>query len=229
VLIQGLFGKYTVVLKLYPAIVTLHLLGGAVLLALLVRQREAYRGRSLRLSPGLRPWVPLSLLVVMLQIALGGWVSTNYAVLACQGFPTCNGQWWPQMDFAAGFQILRELGRTADGGFLPSTALVAIHWVHRLFALVVVAMLLGLAWALRRAPDTRPWAVALVALLVWQVGSGMANVVLQWPLLAALMHTSGAAALVGVLTALWVRCRAAPFLIRPDVQTGSLQPVHSLP
>ncbi len=229
VLVQGLFGKYTVVLKLYPAIVTLHLLGGVVLLALLVRQREAYRGRSLTLSPGLRLWVPLSLLAVMLQMALGGWVSTNYAVLACQGFPTCNGQWWPQMDFAAGFQLLRELGRTAEGGFLPSAALVAIHWVHRLFALVVVALLLGLALNLRRARDTRPWALALLGLLVWQVGSGMANVVLQWPLLAALMHTAGAAAMVGVLTALWVRSRVEPFSIRSDVQTGSLQPLHSLP
>ncbi|MFD2452809.1 COX15/CtaA family protein [Ideonella paludis] len=160
---------------------------------------------------------------------IGGWVSTNYAVLACQGFPSCNGQWWPQMDFAAGFELLRELGRTAEGGFLPSAALVAIHWVHRLFALVVVALLLALAWGLHRAPDTRPWAFALVGLLLWQVGSGMANVVLQWPLLAALMHTAGAAAMVGVLTALWVRSRAAPLSIRSDVQTGSLQPLHSLP
>lgn len=229
VLIQGLFGKYTVVLKLYPAIVTLHLLGGVVLLALLVRQREAYRGRSLTLPPRLRFWVPVSLMAVLLQMALGGWVSTNYAVLACQGFPTCNGQWWPEMDLSAGFQVLRELGRTAEGGFLPAAALVAIHWVHRLFAVVVVALLLGLAWGLRRAPETRPWGLALVALLVWQVGSGMANVVLQWPLLAALMHTAGAAAMVGVLTALWVRCRTQAFSIRSDVQTGSLQPLHSLP
>ena len=229
VLIQGLFGKYTVVLKLYPAIVTLHLLGGVVLLALLVRQREAYRGRSLTLPPRLRFWVPVSLMAVLLQMALGGWVSTNYAVLACQGFPTCNGQWWPEMDLSAGFQVLRELGRTAEGGFLPAAALVAIHWVHRLFAVVVVALLLGLAWGLRRAPETRPWGLALVALLVWQVGSGMANVVLQWPLLAALMHTAGAAAMVGVLTALWVRCRTQASSIRSDVQTGSLQPLHSLP
>lgn len=229
VLIQGLFGKYTVVLKLYPAIVTLHLLGGVVLLALLVRQREGFAGHALPLSPVLRPLIPLSLWVVLLQIALGGWVSTNYAVLACQGFPTCNGQWWPDMDVAAGFQVLRELGRTAEGGFLPSAALVAIHWMHRLFALVVVGLLLRLAFLLNRTSDTRPWALCLVGLLVWQVGSGMANVVLQWPLLAALMHTAGAAALVGVLTALWVRSRAVPSLIRSDVQTGSLQPVHSLP
>ncbi|MDZ7813147.1 MAG: COX15/CtaA family protein [Ideonella sp.] len=229
VLIQGLFGKYTVVLKLYPAIVTLHLLGGVVLLALLVRQREAYLGRSLLVGPSFRPWVVFSLLAVMLQIALGGWVSTNYAVLACQGFPTCNGQWWPNMDLAAGFEILRELGRTADGDFLPSTALVGIHWVHRLFAVLVVALLLNLAWTLRRTPEARPWAMSLLCLLMWQVGSGMANVVLQWPLLAALMHTAGAAALVGLLTALWVRCRSEPFSTRPDVQTGSLQPLHSLP
>lgn len=228
VLIQGLFGKYTVVLKLYPAIVTLHLLGGVVLLALLVRQREAYLGRHLHLRPGLRPWLALSLFAVLMQMVLGGWVSTNYAVLACQGFPSCNGQWWPEMDFAAGFEFLRELGKTADGRFLPSSALVAIHWVHRLFALVVTALLLGLASRLWPEVRTRNWAIALVALLLWQMGSGMANVVLQWPLLAALMHTAGAAALVGVLTSLWVRGRSAPLSIRPDVQAGSLGTLHSL-
>lgn len=228
VLIQGLFGKYTVILKLYPAIVTLHLLGGVVVLALLVRQREAYLGRQVVLRPKLRPWLALSLLAVVLQMALGGWVSTNYAVLACQGFPGCNGQWWPEMDLAAGFEILRELGKTGDGGFLPSAALVAIHWVHRLFALVVTGLLLGLASQLWRDAGSRQWALALVALLAWQVGSGLANVVLQWPLLAALMHTAGAAALVGVLTSLWVRGRPASLSIRPDVQAGSLGSLHSL-
>jgi cytochrome c oxidase assembly protein subunit 15 len=95
VIVQGLFGKFTVTLKLYPAIVTLHLLGALVLLGLLAVQREAFRARPLVLSPPLRRPGVVVLAVLVLQIALGGWVSTNYAVLACSGFPACNGQWWP--------------------------------------------------------------------------------------------------------------------------------------
>ncbi|TDM09607.1 MAG: heme A synthase [Ideonella sp. MAG2] len=220
VLIQGLFGKYTVVLKLYPAIVTLHLLGGVVLLALLVRQREAYVGTPWPVSSRLKPWIPITLAAVLVQMALGGWVSTNYAVLACQGFPTCNGHWWPPMDLGAGFEIFRELGKTAQGDYLPVGALVGIHWVHRLFALVVVALVVGLSAALVSTASTRQWAWLLLGLLLWQVASGMANVVLQWPLLAALMHTAGAAALVGALTLLWVRSRATSSALPSQVPVG---------
>ena len=139
-IVQGLFGKYTVTLKLYPAIVTLHLLGGLALLALLAVQHEAFRRRPLALPTGLRPWVGVALAVLVLQIALGGWVSTNYAVLACTGFPQCNGQWWPAMDAAHGFTLLRELGMAGHGGLLPFEALVAIHMAHRLFALESVLL-----------------------------------------------------------------------------------------
>ncbi|HSQ73809.1 MAG TPA: COX15/CtaA family protein, partial [Rubrivivax sp.] len=96
VVVQGLFGKYTVTLKLYPLVVTLHLLGGLLLLALLAAQHAAFRQRPLPLAAGLRrgAWAVLGLLTV--QVALGGWVSSNYAVLACTGFPQCNGVWWPE-------------------------------------------------------------------------------------------------------------------------------------
>ena len=103
------------------------------------------------------------------------------------------------------FTVLRHLGRAGEGGFLLAEALVAIHWAHRVFALVAVAVLLGLAARLWRQPAGRRPAVALITLLAAQVATGAANVVLQWPLAAALMHTAGAAALVLVLVSLQVR------------------------
>ena len=213
VIVQGLFGKYTVTLKLYPAVVTLHLLGAMVLLALLVLQHESFANRPLpRLRWRRAPfWVLALLALVTLQIALGGWVSTNYAVLACSGLPSCNGQWWPAMDFGHGFTLLRELGRAGHGGYLPFEALVAIHMAHRLMALVVVAAMLALAWRLWREPAVvaRRYAGALIGLLVWQVTSGLSNVVLDWPIAAALAHSAGAAALIGVLTSLRARASAA--------------------
>ena len=146
------------------------------------------------------------LAALALQIALGGWVSSNYAVLACSGFPACNGRWWPEMDFAAGFTVLRELGRDGAGGYLPVQALVAIHYAHRLFALVAVGLLLGLVRALWRI---HPGAArALLALTLLQLASGLSNVVLGWPLLAALVHSAGAAALVALLCAVWVPRRS---------------------
>ena len=207
VLVQGLFGKYTVTLKLYPAIVTLHLLGGLLLLALLAVQHEAYRARPVSLPTGLRRLAGATLGVLAVQIALGGWVSTNYAVLACPDFPRCHGQWLPPMDFAAGFQVLRELGADGGGGLLPFDALVAIHMAHRVFAIVASALLVGCGIALlRRAPPPlRGFGVALVALTVAQVASGLSNVILGWPLAAALAHSAGAAGLVLTLTLLMAR------------------------
>ncbi|OGA98923.1 MAG: cytochrome C oxidase subunit I [Burkholderiales bacterium RIFCSPHIGHO2_12_FULL_69_20] len=225
VIVQGLFGKYTVTLKLYPAVVTLHLLGAMVLLALLVLQHESFANRPLALAlsrlpsrpPRLSRWVALVLGAVVLQIALGGWVSTNYAVLACTGFPTCNGQWWPAMDAGHGFTLLRELGRAGHGGYLPFEALVAIHMAHRLFALLAFAALLALALRLWREPDpvARRYARLLIGLSLWQAASGLSNVVLDWPIVAALAHSAGAAGLVGVLTSLWARCRAAAGQVLP--------------
>jgi len=210
VVVQGLFGKYTVTLKLYPAIVTAHLLGGLVLLSLLAVQHQAFRNRPLPLAAGLRRAVLGAMAVVWLQVALGGWVSTNYAVLACHTFPDCNGQWWPAMDLGAGFSLLRDLGHTADGQLLPFEALVAIHWVHRLFAIAVLVVLGSLAWRLWRAGGAAGrFGLAIGALLLAQLATGLSNVLLQWPLSVALAHTAGAAALTAVLSTLWARARAA--------------------
>ena len=203
VCIQGAFGALTVTMKLYPAIVTAHLLGGMLLLALLTAQHQVYRARQLVLGAGLRglAWGVFALL--WLQIALGGWVSTNYAVLACPDFPTCHGQWWPTMDFQQGFQIARPLGERRDGGYLSFDALTAIHYTHRLAAYVVLAALVGYAAALwGQGVAHRRYAGWLLGGALWQFFSGLSNVVLGWPLVAALAHTAGAAGLVIVLTAL---------------------------
>jgi cytochrome c oxidase assembly protein subunit 15 len=210
VLVQGLFGKYTVTLKLYPAVVSAHLLGGMFLLALLMLQHETWRGRRLTLTSTQWAWAVGVTAVLWVQIALGGWVSTNYAVLACTGFPACNGQWWPEMNFPEGFTLLRELGRSREGSFIPMQALVAIHMVHRIVALVLFAGLCGLAWRLWSGADAalRRTAVWLMALALWQMLSGLSNVVLGWPLAAALAHSAGAAGLVAVTTSLIARARA---------------------
>ena len=210
---QGAFGALTVTMKLYPAIVTAHLLGGLGLLALLAVQSQAHRPQRppLAMSRNLYRGTLAVFVVCVAQIALGGWVSTNYAVLACTDFPTCQGAWWPPMDFEHGFTVARELGAAKDGGYLPFAALTAIHMTHRLGAVVVVVAIGALAWGLRAAgdPELRRWAAALVAVVAWQLISGLSNVVLGWPLVAAVAHTGGAAALVVVLTTLLGRAHRA--------------------
>ena len=196
VIAQGVFGALTVTWKLYPAIVTGHLLGGMGLLALLSLQAPA-RVDASPASARDRWALALAVLALVLQIALGGWVSTNYAVLACSGFPQCNGQWWPAMNWSEGFTFARELGRRADGEPIAMTALVAIQWTHRLFAVAFTAAMGWLAARLwRRGPPARRGAVIIGALVVIQWSTGLSNVVLGWPLPAALAHTAGAAALV---------------------------------
>src|SRR6185437_14642008 len=121
------------------------------LLAMLALQAELYEPRPLPLGRTLRVGLAVVAALALVQIILGGWVSTNYAVLACRDFPTCQGQWWPDMNFAEGFVVLRPLGISGEGGFLPFQALTAIHMAHRIGALVVLPMLLWLAARLAAA------------------------------------------------------------------------------
>lgn len=214
VCVQGAFGALTVTMKLFPAIVTLHLLGGLVLLALLAMQAVAYRHAQrgtgpAPIAPGARAWLVLAALLLWLQVALGGWVSTNYAVLVCNEFPACQGSWWPAMDFRQGFELWRDLGKTGEGEHVTLAALTAIHYTHRLMAYAVFLVLGITAWQLRRGSLART-ARWIAALALWQFATGLSNVVLGWPLVAAVSHTGGAAALVVVLT--WALCesRAAP-------------------
>jgi cytochrome c oxidase assembly protein subunit 15 len=231
VVVQGLFGKYTVTLRLYPAVVTAHLLGGMVLLGLLVAQLKVLRGAQADgeahgaiATHGAEPFIAARgaawiLLLLALQIALGAWVSSNYAVLACRGFPQCNGQWWPRADFAEGFTLLRQLGRAGTEGYVSFEALVAIQMAHRVFALMLLLAMLAFAAALWReggAPARRA-ALLLAGLLALQILSGLSNVLLDWPLLAALAHTAGAAGLVALMVSLVVRAspRTVAALDRP--------------
>ncbi|HSV47155.1 MAG TPA: COX15/CtaA family protein [Ramlibacter sp.] len=208
VCLQGAFGALTVTMKLFPAIVTAHLLGGMVLLALLclqaVRYRQAARGSGPRaVGPATHAWLWAGMVLLALQLALGGWVSTNYAVLACDTFPACQGSAWPAMDFRQGFELWRALGKTGDGQNLGFAALTAIHYSHRLMAYAVFAVLAVTAWQLARCGMGRP-ARWIAGLLLWQLVTGVSNVVLGWPLLAAVAHTGGAAALVVAMT--WTLC-----------------------
>ena len=214
VCLQGAFGALTVTMKLFPAIVTLHLIGGLVLLALLclqaVRQTQHTKGVApVALPGGLRWLLAGAMALVALQSVLGGWVSTNYAVLACTTFPQCQGSWWPEMAFSEGFQIWRELGHLQDGSLIGFAALTAIHYVHRLAAYGVLLVLALLVWRLMRAQVLRDQARWLAALAVLQLMTGLSNVVLGWPLVAAVLHTAGAAALVVVLTWAMVASRRA--------------------
>ena len=214
VCLQGAFGALTVTMKLFPAIVTLHLMGGVVLLALLcvqaVRHTQAVRGvQPAVLAAPLRRGVLVTGALVALQVVLGGWVSTNYAVLACTTFPTCQGSWWPVMDFAQGFQLWRPLGLLQDGSHISFAGLTAIHYAHRLVAYGVLLALAWLAWRLHRATALRLQARWLAGLALLQLATGLSNVVLGWPLLAAVLHTGGAAALVVVLTWALSSSRAA--------------------
>ncbi|MBS0454294.1 MAG: COX15/CtaA family protein [Proteobacteria bacterium] len=212
VCLQGAFGALTVTWRLYPAIVTLHLLGAMVLLALLciqaVRYGQAAQARTpVPLAPALRTLLWFTAGALVLQIALGGWVSTNYAVLACTQFPICQDSWWPPMNFAQGFEIWRELGTASHGAPIEFAALTAIHYTHRLMAYAVFALIGLLAWQLlRRAPALRAQARWLIGLALLQLATGLGNVLLGWPLVAALLHTGGAAALAVVLT--WTLCES---------------------
>ncbi len=205
VCVQGAFGALTVTMKLFPLIVTLHLLGGLLLLALLQAQAVRYaqlQGGHVPVPLPFRAWLLLvaTFVLLWLQIALGGWVSTNYAVLACNDFPACQGSLWPLMDFREGFRFWRALGAGADGGNISFQALTAIHYAHRLAAYLVCTALLVLAWQLGRTPAMRRYALWIGGLALWQFATGLSNVVLGWPLVAAVSHTGGAAALVVALT-----------------------------
>ena len=207
--LQAALGMWTVTLLLKPLIVTLHLLGGmttlALLLTLLLRSDDTSPAHS---PPGwLRPLATTVLMLVIAQIALGGWVSSNYAALACQDFPLCQGQWQPPMDFAQAFTLHRELGYDTNGRLLSAEALTAIHWMHRVGALVVLCGGALLALALLRStwPSGRFWGWLLLALLVIQPGLGIANVLLSLPLPLAVAHNLGAACLLSAVLAINIR------------------------
>jgi cytochrome c oxidase assembly protein subunit 15 len=205
--LQGAFGMWTVTLKLMPVVVTAHLLGGLVLLSLLAWQHIRL---TARLMPSIAyddspyavwiKWIWLFLLALIIQIALGGWVSTNYAAMACSTIPLCQGAWIPEMDFAKGFTLWRDLGAVdatgTTGQWLPFSALVAIHWVHRMNAIAVMLIALVVLLKIKRASLFKKYRRGIMVVLTIQILTGISTVIFGYPLLAAVLHTAGAATLV---------------------------------
>lgn len=216
VIFQGLLGMWTVTWLLKPLVVTLHLLGGMATLALLwlcVLRGSGWQPALAAVTPVWRNWALLALVVLAVQIFLGGWTSSNYAALACPDFPTCQGVWWPlQTDFGAGFTLWHGLGIDYEGGILDHPARVAIHFTHRLGALLTALVVGGLALLLLLWGGMRRLRLlggALAAALLLQVSIGISVVKFALPLPIAVMHNSGAAilllTLVAVCYALWRR------------------------
>ncbi|MBF8778708.1 COX15/CtaA family protein [Pseudomonas fulva] len=201
VLAQAVFGMWTVTLRLWPQVVVVHLLGGfttlSLLLLLSLRLSGAFAPGASRCK-GLQRLALLGLLVVIGQIALGGWVSANYAAVACIDLPTCHGQWWPAADFANGFHLAQRIGPNYLGGQLDSEARTAIHLTHRAGALVVLGVLGLLSWKLVRH-GLAGLACLVAGMLLVQLGLGLANVLLHVPLPIALAHSAGGALLLMVM------------------------------
>jgi len=210
ILFQAALGMWTVTLKLLPLVVMAHLLGGFATLALLAwlvfrsgRQVVGVTGWAFRSK---RTLITTALAVLLIQIALGGWVSANYSALACADFPTCQGQVWPEMDFAEAFILWREIGVDYEGGVLDMTARTAIQVSHRIGAVLTFAVLLILAIRLIGSPVSRPAGLLLLLAASLQVTLGILNVFLQLPLAVAVAHNGMAALLMIIL--LWLLHRA---------------------
>lgn len=200
VLVQAALGMLTVTWLLKPVIVTMHLLGGMLILATLVGIR-AQESQALisHASPGLKKAAWCVTAIILTQIALGGWTSANYAAMACSDYPLCQGQLMPaDLDWSHAFVFNRELGQTSDGQMLSSQTLTAIHWTHRTFALIVLAACVAFALRLKRDDDSRTLGQLMLAAVVAQVALGISNVWLQWPLGLAVLHNTGAAILLAV-------------------------------
>ena len=200
VIFQALLGMWTVTLLLKPAIVSAHLLGGMTTFALLVwlalRQGANMQQVDFPTAHKLRTWAWLGLVIVFAQIILGGWVSSNYAALACADFPMCQGRWLPAMDFSHAFHFTRELGMTASGTLLPHEALTAMHWAHRVGALVTFLYIGGLSIALLRNRALAGLGAGLLGLLLAQLSLGISNVLFSLPLPVAVAHNGVAALLL---------------------------------
>jgi len=211
VCVQGAFGAWTVTMKLQPVIVTIHLLLGMTLLALLswFGSRLSDHPAVPRSAAEICTPATLALLLLIIQIALGGWVSTNYAALACTDFPLCHGELFPQMDFANGFSLWRDLGKTAHGDYLPFTALTAIHWTHRAFAFVVFVLVAWVAFRAFKIDALRKTARWLLIMIALQFAIGISTVFLKLPLALAVAHNGGAALLLILLVMLNHKIRLA--------------------
>ena len=203
VILQGAFGAWTVTLKLWPQVVTAHLLGGFCALALLWLYFLRLDGVSLpQIQPRLRFHLWILFAAVVLQVALGGWTSSNYAALACPEFPHCHGTLFPTADFPAGFNIFQSIGPNYLGGELSNDARIAIQMAHRWGAYLVMFIGVTLLFRLNLIPRT-----ILGAILVTQFCLGVLNVVLSLPLALAVLHNAVAAILLLAVVTLLINAR----------------------
>ena len=216
IIFQALLGMWTVTWLLKPIVVMGHLLGGLTTFALLTWMAWRAIGRPIIVVEAgiLKRWVIAGLLLLGLQIALGGWVSANYAALSCgagswsaDNFPKCVGQWWPPHDFREGFVLWRGIGVDYEGGVLDGASRIAIQMAHRIVAIVLALYLLAFAVRLLYTPGMRSWSTTLIVLVVAQVSLGILNVKLALPLPVAVAHNAGAALLLFVLVSLLARLR----------------------
>lgn len=196
---QAILGMWTVTMLLKPAIVSAHLIGGMTTLGLLTWMAHRHWGvlaNARLIPPTLKFLIRGAIVILLAQIFLGGWTSTNYAALACTDFPICHGVWIPNMDFKDAYHMVRELGQSANGGNLSLAALTAIQWSHRIGALITFVYFASLALMLMNHTQFKKIALLLFVALVAQFTLGVANLVLQLPLVLAVAHNLGAALLV---------------------------------
>jgi cytochrome c oxidase assembly protein subunit 15 len=205
ILFQAALGMWTVTLKLLPVVVMSHLLGGLATFSLLLwlawGTREQQHTRAGRLRP-LRPMITAGLLVLIVQITLGGWTSANYSALVCTEFPGCQGELWPDANFRDGFVLTRDIGVDYEGGVLDLRSRVAIHMTHRVGALVTFLLLGALSIRLMLRPGCKKSGTVLGVLLISQVALGIQNVLLHLPLANAVAHNGVAALLLAAM--LWL-------------------------
>ena len=212
ILFQAALGMWTVTLKLHPSIVMSHLMGGMLMLSLLT-WLACSRTESItpyRYAGHVKQsMVVLALFLLVLQIALGGWTSANYAALACQGFPACNGDWWPQMDFVQALDIFKKYGPNYEFGVKDGPARMAIHMIHRIGFVVVTLYFSWLIFKLTRNRELMPLGVTLGGLLLLQILLGIINVTMALPLAVATMHNGVAALLLMTTVILLYKTRGA--------------------
>ena len=202
---QAMLGMWTVTMLLKPAIVSAHLIGGMTTLAILVWLAHRHWGHfsaSIVKSNRIKVAIRFALLVLLIQIFLGGWTSTNYAALACTDFPTCHGVWVPKMDFKDAFHMVRELGQSASGGALTLASITAIQWTHRIGALITFIYLGLIALNILKFWQLKRLGLILLLVLCAQIALGISNLILHLPLVLAVAHNFTAGLLVIVLVIL---------------------------
>lgn len=211
VILQGMFGRWTVTLNLWPQVVTAHLMGGFTTLSLLWLLTLRLNNYQWTVSPSvmqslqsIKPVLITVFILVVFQIMLGGWTSSNYAALACPDLPTCQTVWWPTMDFSTGFNFAQDIGPNYLGGVMDSAARTAIHFSHRIGAIIVTISVLYLVWRLLKTslPAAKLWAVTLAVVLVVQVSLGLSNIIWSLPLPVAVAHNAVGAMLLLVFVGL---------------------------